>query len=181
LSPTYEALVEKAAELLAACRARRLTVATAESCTGGLMAAILTEVPGSSDVVERGFVTYSNAAKTELLGVPADLIFRHGAVSEEVARAMALGALEHSRADIGVAVTGVAGPGGGTPSKPAGLVHLVTARRNAPLLHRELRLGDIGRAEVRQASVAEAFELVLALLQERQPRVPETKSNRNPG
>ena len=114
MSPSFDSLVAEAGALLALCRARKLKLATAESCTGGLVAAILTEVPGSSDVVERGFVTYSNEAKTEMLGVPAALIETHGAVSEAVARAMAEGALEHSHADIAVSVTGVAGPGGGT-------------------------------------------------------------------
>jgi nicotinamide-nucleotide amidase len=139
-------------------------LATAESCTGGLIAAVLTEVAGSSDVFERGFVTYSNAAKTDLLGVPAGLIEQHGAVSEAVARAMAAGALEHSRADLAVSVTGVAGPGGGTVLKPVGLVHLAAARRGGPVIHREIRTGDIGRREVRRASVSEAFALVRALL-----------------
>ena len=105
------------------CRNNRLTVATAKSCTGGLVAAALTEIAGSSDVFERGFVTYSNAAKTAMLGVPADLIVRHGAVSRETAEAMATGALEHAPADLAVAITGIAGPGGGTADKPVGLVH----------------------------------------------------------
>ncbi len=163
-SPTFETLVEDAAALLAACREKKLLLATAESCTGGLIAAILTEVPGSSDVVERGFVTYSNEAKTEMLGVPAALIEEHGAVSEAVAQAMATGALEHSRADIAVSVTGVAGPGGGTEAKPVGLVHFGAARRGSPALHREKRFGDIGRRQVRRASVAEAFAMVRELL-----------------
>ncbi len=161
---SFDDLVGQAAALLVVCRSKRLTIASAESCTGGLIAALLTEVPGSSDVFERGFVTYSNAAKSEMLGVPADLIARHGAVSLEVARAMASGALEHSRADLSIAVTGVAGPGGGSAEKPVGLVHLCAARRNGPVLHRELRTGDIGRKGVRQASVAEAFTLARALL-----------------
>jgi nicotinamide-nucleotide amidase len=164
VTPGFEALIAQAAELLAACGAKHLTLAAAESCTGGLLAALLTEVPGSSDVFERGFVTYSNAAKTEQLGVPADLIERHGAVSEEVARAMACGALQHSRADLAVAVTGVAGPGGGTAAKPVGLVHLAAARRGGSVQHRELRTGDIGRSAVRRAAVAEAFALIRALL-----------------
>jgi len=162
VTPDFEALV--AADVLAACRAKHLTLATAESCTGGLVAAILTEVPGSSDVFERGFVTYSDASKTEQLGVPAALIARHGAVNEEVARAMARGALEHSRADLAIAVTGVAGPGGGSAAKPVGLVHLAAAKRGGPVLHRELRTGDIGRNAVRRAAVAEAFALIRALL-----------------
>ena len=161
---TGEPLVKDAAKLLEALRARGLTLAAAESCTGGMIAAILTEVPGSSDVLERGFVTYSNAAKTELLGVPADLIRSRGAVSEEVARAMACGALAHSPADIAVAVTGVAGPGGGTPAKPVGLVHLAAARRGGEIRHRELRAGSVGRAAIRRLAVAEAFTLIRGLL-----------------
>jgi nicotinamide-nucleotide amidase len=157
--PDFDALVADAAVLLAACRAARIKLATAESCTGGLIAAILTEVAGSSDVFERGFVTYSNEAKTEQLGVPAELIERHGAVSEEVVQAMALGALDHSRADLAVAVTGVAGPGGGTTTKPVGLVHIATARRNGPVVHKEIRLGDIGRRAIRLAAVAEVFRI----------------------
>jgi nicotinamide-nucleotide amidase len=164
VSADFDSLVREAAELLAACRSRGLKIATAESCTGGLIAAILTEVPGSSDVVERGFVTYSNEAKTEMLGVPAELITRHGAVSEEVARAMAEGALQHSRADIAVAVTGVAGPGGGTAAKPVGLVHLAAANRGGATTHKEVRLGDIGRRVIRLESVREAFAIVRAAL-----------------
>lgn len=155
-----EALLQDAASLLDAFRARRLKVATAESCTGGLIAGLLTEIAGSSDVVERGFVTYSNDAKAEELDVPASMIVEHGAVSEPVARAMAEGALAHSRADIAVAVTGVAGPGGGTATKPVGLVHLAAARHGMPTLHQEIRLGDIGRGPVRLATVATALALL---------------------
>ncbi len=153
-------LVAEAESLLAACRARGWRIVTAESCTGGLVSALLTEVPGSSDVVERGFVTYSNDAKSESIGVPADLIVRHGAVSAEVAAAMALGALAHSRADVAVAITGVAGPGGGTAAKPVGLVHLAAARRNGATVASVLRLGDIGRSAVRLAAVREALRLL---------------------
>jgi nicotinamide-nucleotide amidase len=155
-----ERLLREAESLLEACRTRGLKLATAESCTGGLIAALLTEIPGSSDVVERGFVTYSNAAKAEQLGVPADLIAVHGAVSEPVARAMAEGALSHSHADLAVSVTGVAGPGGGSLAKPVGLVHLAAARRGAPTLHQELRLGDIGRGPIRMATVEAALVLL---------------------
>ena len=165
MSADFDSLVAEGAALLDALRARRLKLATAESCTGGLIAAILTEVPGSSDVVERGFVTYSNEAKTEMLGVPAELIARYGAVSEEVARAMVLGALAHSRADIAVAVTGVAGPGGGSAAKPVGLVHLAAARRDGATTHRELRLSGIGRHAIRMEIVAQAFALGGALAQ----------------
>jgi len=137
-----------------------LKLATAESCTGGLVAALLTEIDGSSDVLERGFVTYSNAAKHEMLGVPAAMLAEHGAVSEPVVRAMAGGALARSAADVAVSVTGIAGPGGGTAAKPVGLVHLAAARRGGAVLHREFRFGDIGRGEVRLASVREALQLV---------------------
>ena len=163
--PDFDELVGAAADLLAACRAKGLKLATAKSCTGGLIAAILTEVAGSSDVFERGFVTYSNDAKTELIGVPADLIRTHGAVSEEVARAMAEGVLLHARVEIAVSVTGVAGPGGGSAAKPVGLVHFGAARRGRPSLHRERRFGDLERRAIRLASVAEAFGLVRALIQ----------------
>ncbi|MBM3481927.1 MAG: CinA family protein [Alphaproteobacteria bacterium] len=153
------ALCRQAEELLALCRARRLKLATAESCTGGLIVGCLTEIAGSSDVVDRGFITYSNAAKAEMLGVPSALIAAHGAVSEPVARAMAEGALAHSNADIAIAVTGVAGPGGGTASKPVGLVHFGCARRGAPTVHvRQVFAGD--RSAVRLATVARAFELI---------------------
>ena len=162
MSAEFDSLVKEAAELLDACRAGDLKIATAESCTGGLIAAILTEVPGSSDVFGCGFVTYSNEAKTEQLGVPAELIAKHGAVSEEVARAMAAGALKHSRADIAVAVTGVAGPGGGTMAKPVGLVHLVAARSGGSMEHKEIRLGDIGRGRIRLETVSQAFAMVHA-------------------
>ena len=146
--------------VLEAGRKAGMKLATAESCTGGMVAAALTDVAGSSDVVERGFVTYSNAAKQELLGVPADLIARVGAVSDEVARAMAEGALARAPADLAVAVTGIAGPGGATPSKPVGLVHFAVARRGRPTRHeRQVFAGD--RAAIRQAAVARALDLLL--------------------
>src|SRR5688572_3029941 len=153
-------LIAEAAALLDDFRGRGLKLATAESCTGGLVAGLLTEIAGSSDVVECGFVTYSNAAKHELLGVPEGMLIDHGAVSEPVARAMAEGALAHSHADVAVAVTGIAGPGGGSAAKPVGLVHFAVARRGAETHHRECRFGDIGRAEVRLASVRVALQLI---------------------
>ena len=137
-----------------------LKLATAESCTGGLLAAALTEIAGASAAFERGFVVYSNVAKTELLGVAVGLIARHGAVSEEVARAMAEGALTHSSAQISVSCTGIAGPSGGTPTKPVGLVHLAAARMGQTTLHAECRFGDIGRDHVRIRSVEEALKLL---------------------
>lgn len=156
-------LIAEAESLLEMLRGRGLRLATAESCTGGLIAALLTEIAGSSDVVERGFVTYSNDAKVESIGVLRALIDAHGAVSPEVARAMAEGALSHSHADLAVAVTGVAGPGGGTAAKPVGLVHLAAVRRGGDTVDSELRLGDIGRHAVRLASVREALRLVRAI------------------
>lgn len=158
-------LDDLAARVLATCRARGLMLATAESCTGGLVAGALTDIAGSSDVVERGFVTYSNAAKVEMLGVPEAWIAEHGAVSELVARAMAEGAIARSRADVAVAVTGIAGPGGGSAGKPVGLVHFAAARRGAATLHVERRFGDLGRAEIRRRSVAQALELLMQVAQ----------------
>ena len=157
-------LVMSARLLLADAEERRLKIATAESCTGGLVAALLTEIPGSSSVFERGFVTYSNRAKQEMLGVPGDLIADCGAVSEPVARAMAEGALREAHANISVAITGVAGPGGGTAMKPVGLVHLAAARENRALLHETLRLGEIGRDEIRLAAVGVALEMLRRLV-----------------
>ncbi|MFD1703962.1 CinA family protein [Methylopila henanensis] len=149
-----------AEEVLRLARGTGLTIATVESCTGGLVAGALTEVPGSSDVVDRGFVTYSNAAKTALVGVPAELIAARGAVSEEVARAMAEGGLSRAGVGLTVAVTGVAGPGGGSAEKPVGLVHFAAARAGRPTLHRERRFGDLTRAEIRRLSVLEALDLL---------------------
>lgn len=152
-------LTREAAALLDDLRRRGLKLAAAESCTGGLITALLTEIAGSSDVVERGFVTYSNPAKAELLGVPEAMLAEHGAVSETVARAMVEGALARSQADIAVAVTGVAGPGGGSAAKPVGLVHIAAGRRGGAVLHQECRFGDIGRGAVRIASVEVALQL----------------------
>lgn len=152
-----------ATDVLDACRIRGLMVATAESCTGGLVAAALTEIAGSSDVVDRGFVTYSNAAKQKMLGVPAATLQAHGAVSRETAEAMARGALGEAAADLTVAITGVAGPGGGTPDKPVGLVHFAAASRAGALIHAEMRYGDIGRDKVRQRSVMQALAMLKEL------------------
>jgi nicotinamide-nucleotide amidase len=149
-----------AERVLALCRTRRLTIATAESCTGGLVAAALTDIAGSSDVFERGFVTYSNRAKETTLGVSTSALKRYGAVSQQVAEAMAAGALGASPADLVVAITGVAGPTGGTPDKPVGLVHFAAAARDGRLVHREKRFGDLGRRQVRMLSVAEALALL---------------------
>ncbi|MEA4838504.1 MAG: CinA family protein [Rhodospirillaceae bacterium] len=163
MSPIWpQELSVSANRLLEACRARRATLAVAESCTGGLIAAALTSIAGSSAVLERGFVTYSNAAKTEMLGVPAPLIEAHGAVSAEVAEAMAEGALAHSRASLAASVTGIAGPDGGVPGKPVGTVFIAVAKKDAPTLWQEHHFaGD--RAAIRAASAL----AVLALLLER--------------
>jgi len=138
----------------------RLRICTAESCTGGLVAALFTDIPGSSTVFDRGFVTYSNRAKEEMLGVPGDVLADYGAVSEPVARMMAEGALEASRANIAVAITGVAGPGGGTRMKPVGTVHVACARENRAVVHEMLQVGDIGREGVRMAAVECALNLI---------------------
>ena len=156
-------LRQVARRVLDLCRARDLHVATAESCTGGLVAAALTEIAGSSDVVECGFVTYSNAAKQTMLGVPAATLTRYGAVSAETAAAMARGALKNSQADLAVAITGIAGPGGGSKSKPVGLVYFAAASRHGRRLTRQRRFGKIGRRLVRLRSVAEALAMLEAL------------------
>jgi len=152
-------LIHEAEALLSELKRLGLHLATVESCTGGLMAGLLTEIPGSSAVVDRGLVTYSDEAKTELAGVPPTLIEQHGAVSEEVARAMAEGALERAPVDVAVAVTGIAGPNGGSPAKPVGLVYLAAAHKDSPTLTRECRFGSIGRTQIRLASVKAAMAL----------------------
>jgi nicotinamide-nucleotide amidase len=153
--------LDLARRLLAACEARGWHLTTAESCTGGLIIACLTEIPGSSSVVERGYVTYDNRAKAEMLGVPPDLFERVGAVSEEVARAMAEGARDRAGVDLALAVTGIAGPGGATPTKPVGLVHLAVACRGGTTRHHRAVLpGD--RSAIRMASVESALTLALA-------------------
>jgi nicotinamide-nucleotide amidase len=158
------ALLARAEALVAAYAAAGLRIATAESCTGGLVAGLITAVPGSSSVLERGFVTYSNEAKSEAIGVPAELIAAQGAVSEPVARAMAQGALLASRCDVAVAITGIAGPGGGSAEKPVGLVHFGLAVIGAPVRHLERRYGDLGRAEIRTRAVADALGLLESAL-----------------
>ena len=145
--------------ILKTARKAGLKIATAESCTGGLIAGLLTEIAGSSDVVDRGFVTYSNQAKCDLLGVSIEMLIDHGAVSEEVARAMAEGAVKHSSADLAVSVTGIAGPGGGTKTKPVGLVHFACARKGRETLH-ERRVFDGDRSAVRKSAVTLALHLL---------------------
>jgi nicotinamide-nucleotide amidase len=159
-SPFDDALLARATALIKAYAARGEMVATAESCTGGLVSALLTEIAGSSAVVDRGFVTYSNEAKQDLLGVPAATLAAHGAVSEPTARAMAEGALTRSRAHVTVAITGVAGPGGGSAEKPVGLVHFGCARRGGETQAVEKRFGDLGRTEVRRAALLFALDLL---------------------
>jgi nicotinamide-nucleotide amidase len=162
-----------ARSLLDLCRMRKLTIATAESCTGGLIAGALTDIPGSSDVVDRGFVTYSNEAKRAMLGVDASTLATFGAVSKETATQMAVGALERAGVDLAVATTGIAGPGGAAPGKPVGLVHLAAAARDGRIVHRECRFGGIGRTAVRQRSVVEALRMLMELA-----RGPQTKPRR---
>ena len=158
-----DSTLAEAESLLAACRSKGIMVATAESCTGGLIAAALTAIAGSSDVVDRGFITYSNEAKTQMIGVPATLIDSHGAVSEQVAAAMADGALIRSRAAVAVSVTGVAGPGGGTAEKPVGLVCFGLARTGTPAItERHIFPGD--RGAIRVATVDHAFKMIRAAL-----------------
>jgi nicotinamide-nucleotide amidase len=152
-----------AAALLEICKAKGLTIATAESCTGGLVAGALTDIAGSSAVVDRGFVTYTNEAKQQMLGVPSETIARHGAVSPQTAEAMAKGVLRHAPVDLAVAVTGIAGPDGGSEAKPVGLVHFAAASRSGRLAHRKRCYGDRGRAEVRRLSVLEALAMLAEL------------------
>ena len=158
-------LFEQAQALLILCRSKGLKIATAESCTGGLLAAALTEVPGSSDVFERGFVTYSNEAKQMLLGVSPQTIESHGAVSRECAQAMAAGALSRAPVDLAVSVTGIAGPGGEVAGKPVGLVHFGAASRGGQRLDETRKYGDIGRSQVRHASVAQALAMLHTMAQ----------------
>lgn len=159
-----DTLLRLAETLLQRCREAKAMLATAESCTGGLIAATLTEIAGSSDVVERGYVTYSNEAKIYSLGVPAEIVAGHGAVSEPVARAMAEGCLRKSNADIAIACTGIAGPGGGTPTKPVGLVHIAVAGHGQETMHLRMTYGEIGRSAVRRATVEDALNLASEML-----------------
>jgi nicotinamide-nucleotide amidase len=158
-----QAIIEAATALIELCVRKVLRIATAESCTGGLVAGALTEIPGSSAVVDRGFVTYSNAAKQQMLGVSADTLRDHGAVSRQTAEAMARGALGNADADLVVSITGIAGPGGGNPDKPVGLVYFSAASRGGALNAVEMRYGDIGRAEVRHKSVLQALSMLQAM------------------
>lgn len=165
-----------ARSLLDLCRMRKLTIATAESCTGGLVAGALTDIPGSSDVVDRGFVTYSNEAKRAMLGVNASTLENFGAVSRETAMAMAVGALESADVDLAVAITGIAGPGGATPGKPVGLVHFAAATRDGRIVDREKRFGAVGRTVVRQLAVIEALRLLMELARGPKPAVKRPRA-----
>jgi nicotinamide-nucleotide amidase len=158
-----EDVLAQARDVLARFEAAKCKIATAESCTGGLIAGALTEIPGSSSVVERGFVTYSNEAKIELLSVPGELISRVGAVSPEVAEAMSAGAIAHSRADVAISVTGIAGPGGETPGKPVGLVYFGITRRGGTVRH-ERRVFPGDRSAVRLATVRSALSLLAEVI-----------------
>jgi nicotinamide-nucleotide amidase len=164
-SPFSDQICDLARQVLAEARTRGFKIATAESCTGGLVAGALTEIPGSSDVFERGFSTYSNQAKMDVLAVPSALLKQFGAVSEPCARAMAEGALRAAPVHVTVAITGIAGPGGGTPDKPAGLVHFATARMGGIAIAQEKRFGDIGRSAVRLASIETALTMLLDAIQ----------------
>ncbi len=156
----------RAARIVAAYAARRWQIATAESCTGGMIASAITDVPGSSAVLDRGFVTYSNDAKREMIGVSQATLDAYGAVSRQTAVEMAQGALARSNADVAISVTGIAGPDGGTEEKPVGLVHMAVAMRASDVMHQELRLGNIGRDVVRQKTVAQALQLLLDVVSE---------------
>lgn len=162
--------------LLDLCRMRKIKIATAESCTGGLVAAALTDIAGSSDVLDRGFVTYSNEAKHGMLGVDTALLATFGAVSKETATAMAFGALEHADVDLAVSITGIAGPGGATRGKPVGLVHFAVAARDGRIIHKEQRFGAIGRSLVRQRSVIEALKMLMEMARGPKPPVKKPRS-----
>jgi nicotinamide-nucleotide amidase len=170
-------IVEAAKNLLAICKRKNLLVATAESCTAGLVAGTLTEVPGTSSILDRGFITYSNEAKHEMLGVPRDILAKHGAVSPQTAEAMARGVLGHSRVHLAVSVTGIAGPDGGSAEKPVGLVFFACASRGGKLIASEQRYGDIGRDKVRKRSVLQAFRMLHELAEGEQGNPPRAAVN----
>lgn len=177
-----------ARQLLDLCRMRKLTIATAESCTGGLVAAALTDIPGSSDVFDRGFITYSNDAKRKMLGVAAATLDTFGAVSEQTATAMAIGALEKADCGLAVAITGIAGPGGATPGKPVGLVYFAAASRDGRIMQRACKFGAIGRSKVRERATIEALRLLLDMARgpkpirpgQTQPRTIRPRVSRTP-
>jgi nicotinamide-nucleotide amidase len=172
-----EDIVEAAKNLLAICKRKNLLVATAESCTAGLVAGTLTEVPGTSSILDRGFITYSNEAKHEMLGVPRDILATHGAVSRETAEAMVRGVLGRSRVHLAVSVTGIAGPDGGSEQKPVGLVHFAAASRGGKLIASEQRYGNIGRDKVRKRSVLQAFKMLHELAEGEESNPPRAAVN----
>jgi nicotinamide-nucleotide amidase len=163
-------------KLLDRCKAKKLTVATAESCTGGLVAAAISEISGSSLVLDRGFVTYSNEAKQQMLGVTPATIDVFGAVSTECAEEMAKGALAHAQVDLAVSITGIAGPTGAVPGKPIGLVYFCAASRSGRIVAHDRKFGDIGRSKVRRASVLQALALLQELADKEEPRPPSGAS-----
>jgi nicotinamide-nucleotide amidase len=163
---------DAAVALLERCKEKKLTLATAESCTGGLLAAVLTDIPGSSTMVERGFVTYSNDSKQQMLGVPPTTLERYGAVSKETAEAMAKGALAHAKVELAISITGIAGPTGAMPGKPIGLVHFAAASRSGRLVHHDRHFGDLGRSEVRRRSVLQALVMLNELAEKEEPPAP---------
>ena len=173
--PDKELLVAAKA-LLELCKSKRLTLATAESCTGGLVAAALSEIPGSSMVLDRGFVTYSNEAKQQMLGVTPATIDVYGAVSHECADEMAKGALAHASVDLAVSITGIAGPTGAVPGKPIGLVFFCAASRSGRVIAHDRKFGDIGRAMVREKSVLQALAMLRELAEKEEPQPPAGKS-----
>ena len=168
---TDDDIVEAAKRLLEICKRKHLTVATVESCTGGLVAGAITEIPGSSSILDRGFVTYSNQAKQDMVGVSAATLKAHGAVSRQTAEEMVRGALAHAPVDLAVSITGIAGPDGGSAEKPVGLVHFGAASRSGQFVHAEKRFVNIGRSAVRKASVLQAFRM-LHELAEQEPARP---------
>jgi nicotinamide-nucleotide amidase len=165
-------LIEPARALLALCQKKKLTLATAESCTGGLLAAVLTEIPGSSLVVDRGFVTYTNEAKEQMLGVAPTTIETYGAVSRECAEEMAKGALAHAGTSLAVSITGIAGPTGAVPGKPIGLVFFAAASRGGRMIEHDRKYGDVGRTEVRRKSVQQALAMLQELAEKEEPHPP---------
>ncbi|MGB7259226.1 MAG: CinA family protein [Pseudolabrys sp.] len=171
-----EDIVEAAKRLLDICKRKNLLVATAESCTAGLVAGTLTEVPGTSSILDRGYITYSNEAKHEMLGVSHEILSKFGAVSRETAEAMVRGVLGNSRVHLAVSVTGIAGPDGGSAEKPVGLVHFATASRSGKLAHAEKRYGNIGRDKVRKESVLQAFRMLHDLAEGEQPNPPREQA-----
>ena len=169
-------IVVAAKRLLDICKRKNLLVATAESCTAGLVAGTLTEVPGTSSILDRGYITYSNEAKHEMLGVSHEILNKFGAVSRETAEAMVRGVLGHSRVHLAVSVTGIAGPDGGSKEKPVGLVHFAATSRSGKLTHAEKRYGNIGRDKVRKESVLQAFRMLHELAEGEQPHPPRASA-----